>query len=162
MVPLANLRTNDFDPVTPAFNSTLKKDQRPNFLIPSNPVQYTEDDIVVRDQPLRYVDYLCHDWKKEDIQSLQKHVISKRKANSNNARFKNVLQRTWTKSRYQLKTIPPETLNQQAFILMIPIYNLAKIHQAKRLRFNMAIQSFLGKFRQFVYDAYIPSRNRNI
>ncbi|PVH69731.1 hypothetical protein DL98DRAFT_522027, partial [Cadophora sp. DSE1049] len=65
----------------------------------------------VRDQPSRHVDYLCHDWKEEDIWSSWKHVVSKRKANSNSARLENALWRTWTKSRYRLKTVPPETLD---------------------------------------------------
>ncbi|PVH68229.1 hypothetical protein DL98DRAFT_522872 [Cadophora sp. DSE1049] len=65
----------------------------------------------MRDQPSRHVDYLCHNWKEEDIWSSRKHIVSKRKAYCNSARLENALWRTWTKSRYRLKTVPPETLD---------------------------------------------------
>jgi hypothetical protein len=52
-------------------------------------VEYVEDDIVVRTQPLRNVDYLSYNWKEEDIWSLWKHVVLKRRAYSNSARLEN-------------------------------------------------------------------------
>lgn len=47
-----------------------------------------EDDIALcRDQHSRYVDYLSHHWKEEDIWSSWKHIVSKRTAYDNSARL---------------------------------------------------------------------------
>ncbi|KAI9676507.1 MAG: hypothetical protein M1817_000665 [Caeruleum heppii] len=70
-----------------------------------------EDDTAVRDEPNSHVDYLSHDWKEEDIWASWRHIVSKRKVYGNSARLENASWRTWTKSKYHLKTVSPETLN---------------------------------------------------
>ncbi|KAH8650247.1 hypothetical protein BGZ60DRAFT_437031 [Tricladium varicosporioides] len=97
--------------VLPASNSTLTNNSRPDSPVPAEYVEGAKDDAMVRDQPLRYIDYLSHDWKEEDIWSSWKHIVSKRNAYSNSTRLENALWRTWAKSQYRLKTVPPETLN---------------------------------------------------
>jgi hypothetical protein len=82
--------------------------QEPNSLVPA---KHAEDDTAVRNPPSRYVDYLSHDWEEEDIWSSWKHIESKRNVYDNSARLQNALWRTWTRSKYRLKTVFPETLN---------------------------------------------------
>ncbi|KAH6667451.1 hypothetical protein B0J14DRAFT_619996 [Halenospora varia] len=108
MVPPASPR---YRAVLLASNSTSTDDSRPDSAVPAEHVEGAKDDAMVRDQPLRYIDYLSHDWKEEDIWSSWKHIVSKRNAYGNSARLENASWRTWTKSRYRLKTVPPEALN---------------------------------------------------
>ncbi|KAH6667386.1 hypothetical protein B0J14DRAFT_519511 [Halenospora varia] len=108
MAPPASPRSRT---VLSASNSTSTNDARPDSLVPAEHVEGAKDDAIVRDQPLRYIDYLSPDWKEEDVWSSWKHIVSKRNAYGNSARLENALWRTWTKSRYRLKTVPPETLN---------------------------------------------------
>ncbi|KAB5572258.1 hypothetical protein GE09DRAFT_1170480 [Coniochaeta sp. 2T2.1] len=63
-----------------------------------------EDDINVRPQPSRHVDYLSHNWREEDIWESWKLIVSKRNEYSNSARLENALWRTWMKSKNKLKT----------------------------------------------------------
>ncbi|KAI5789134.1 hypothetical protein EDC01DRAFT_616914 [Geopyxis carbonaria] len=69
------------------------------------------DDSVVREEPSRHVDYLSHDWKEEDIWASWRYMVTKRKVYSNSARLENASWRTWTKKKYNLKTVSPEKLN---------------------------------------------------
>lgn len=69
------------------------------------------DDLNLKSEPTRHVDYLSHSWKEEDIWSSWRHIVAKRKVYSNWSRLENASWRTWTKFKYQLKTVSPETLN---------------------------------------------------
>ena len=69
------------------------------------------DDLDVKREPSRQVDYLSHDWKEEDIWSSWRHVVAQRKRFNNSSRLENASWRTWTKQKYGLKTVSPETLN---------------------------------------------------
>ena len=69
------------------------------------------DDTAIENEPTRHVDYLSHNWMEEDIWASWRHVVAKRKVYSNSARLENASWRTWAKSKYQLKTVSPETLN---------------------------------------------------
>lgn len=69
------------------------------------------DDTAIENEPTRHVDYLSHNWKEEDIWASWRHIVAKRKAYTNSPRLENASWRTWTKSKYQLKTVSPETLN---------------------------------------------------
>ena len=69
------------------------------------------DDTAVYREPTRHVDYLSHNWKEEDIWSSWKHVISRRKVYKDSSRLENASWRTWTKTKYRLKTVSPERLN---------------------------------------------------
>ncbi|KAH0556856.1 hypothetical protein GP486_005355 [Trichoglossum hirsutum] len=100
--------TGDSYTVSPASNSTSTNVSRPGT---PDPIIVAEDDTAVRDEPSRHVDYLSHDWKEEDLWSSWRHVVSKRKFYSNSTRLENASWRTWTKSKYRLKTVSPETLN---------------------------------------------------
>ncbi|KAK4212488.1 hypothetical protein QBC37DRAFT_287859 [Rhypophila decipiens] len=70
-----------------------------------------EDDISIKVQPSRHVDYLSHNWREEDIWSSWKLIVSKRGDYTNSARLENASWRTWMKSKYKLSTVSPETLN---------------------------------------------------
>ncbi|KAL1880181.1 hypothetical protein VTK73DRAFT_6212 [Phialemonium thermophilum] len=74
-------------------------------------LERAEDDISVRVQPSRHVDYLSHNWREEDIWSSWKLVVSRRGDYSNAARLENASWRTWMKSKNKLRTVSPETLN---------------------------------------------------
>lgn len=69
------------------------------------------DDMDLKQEPTRHVDYLSHNWKEEDIWSSWRHIVTKRKSYSNSTRLENASWRTWAKSRNRLKTVSPETLN---------------------------------------------------
>ncbi|KAF3938529.1 hypothetical protein ABW19_dt0207546 [Dactylella cylindrospora] len=69
------------------------------------------DDIVVRAEPSRHVDYLSHNWKEEDIWASWRYMIGKRKVYDNAARLENASWRTWMKAKNKLKTVSPEKLN---------------------------------------------------
>lgn len=75
------------------------------------PLTTAGDDTAIRTEPTRHVDYLSHNWKEEDIWSSWRHVVGKRKSYSNSTRLENASWRTWTKSKYGLKTVSPERLN---------------------------------------------------
>ncbi|KAK4168706.1 hypothetical protein QBC43DRAFT_105127 [Cladorrhinum sp. PSN259] len=70
-----------------------------------------EDDIALKAQPSRHVDYLSHNWREEDIWSSWKHIVSRRGDYSNSARLENASWRTWMKAKNNLSTVSPETLN---------------------------------------------------
>ncbi|KAL2269955.1 hypothetical protein VTJ83DRAFT_2139 [Remersonia thermophila] len=86
-------------------SSTISRPGSPAFL------DKAEDDISVRPQPSRHVDYLSHDWREEDIWSSWKFIVSRRGDYSNAARLENASWRTWMKSKNNLPTIPAEALN---------------------------------------------------
>lgn len=69
------------------------------------------DDTAIESEPTRHVDYLSHNWKEEDIWSSWRHIVAKRKSYSNWPRLENASWRTWAKSKNQLRTVSPETLN---------------------------------------------------
>ncbi|KAH6845220.1 hypothetical protein B0I37DRAFT_179383 [Chaetomium sp. MPI-CAGE-AT-0009] len=70
-----------------------------------------EDDIALRAQPSRHVDYLSHDWREEDIWSSWKLIVSRRGDYNNSARLENASWRTWMKAKNNLDTVSAETLN---------------------------------------------------
>ncbi|KAK0618567.1 hypothetical protein B0T17DRAFT_592299 [Bombardia bombarda] len=74
-------------------------------------LERAEDDIAIRVQPSRHVDYLSHNWREEDIWSSWKHIVSRRGDYTNSARLENASWRTWMKSKNKLSTVSPETLN---------------------------------------------------
>ncbi|KAI1263037.1 protein phosphatase type 1 complex subunit Hex2/Reg1 [Xylariaceae sp. FL1019] len=80
---------------------------------PGSPVavEQPQDDTAVKQHPTQHVDYLSHDWREEDIWSSWRYIISKRREFANAPRLENASWRTWMKSKYNLKTISPETLN---------------------------------------------------
>ena len=92
-------------------NLSISKSALSHVSILDRLIKHAADDSVVRLQPSRNVDYLSHDWKEEDLWSSWKFIVSKRKADDNDTRLENASWRTWTKSRYRLKMIRPESLN---------------------------------------------------
>lgn len=80
---------------------------------PESPVLFerAEDDLALRTQPSRHVDYLSHNWREEDIWSSWKHIVTRRGEYTNSARLENASWRTWVKAKNNLSTVSPETLN---------------------------------------------------
>ena len=76
-----------------------------------DPNQTTGDDMAVRTEPTRHVDYLSHTWKEEDMWASWRHVVARRNLYSNSRRLENASWRTWAKFKYRLRTVSPETLN---------------------------------------------------
>jgi len=70
-----------------------------------------DDDQAIEPEPTRYVDYLSHEWKEEDIWPSWSYIVHRRQTISNSVRLENALWRTWVKAKHNLKTITPETLN---------------------------------------------------
>ena len=79
--------------------------------LPSDLPERVHDDHAVEEQPTRHVDYLSHEWREEDIWSSWRHIVARRNVYNNSARLENASWRTWTKVKYRLRTISPETLN---------------------------------------------------
>jgi hypothetical protein len=69
------------------------------------------DDTAIKQEPKQHVDYLSHDWREEDIWSSWRHIVSQRKVYGQRSRLENASWRTWAKSKYNLRTVSPETLN---------------------------------------------------
>lgn len=69
------------------------------------------DDSVIQYEPSRHVDYLSHNWKESDISSSWRYIVLRRKDMANSARLENASWRTWTKAKYNLKTVSPESVN---------------------------------------------------
>ena len=90
------------------------------------PDQTAGDDMAIKSEPTRHVDYLSHNWKEEDIWQSWRHVVARRKVYSNSMRLENASWRTWSKSKNRLKTVSPETLNW---------YDIWPIDQASRTNF---------------------------
>ncbi|KAB5536551.1 hypothetical protein GE09DRAFT_1249132 [Coniochaeta sp. 2T2.1] len=105
---LPSPQTGDSYVPSPNDNDTSAATSRPGS--PSL-LDRAEDDINVRPQPSRHVDYLSHNWREEDIWESWKLIVSKRNDYSNSARLENASWRTWMKSKNKLKTVSPETLN---------------------------------------------------
>ena len=91
-----------------ASDSALAK---PTDLQISNARPIAGDDTAIENAPTRHVDYLSHNWKEEDIWASWRHIVAKRQAYSNSSRLENASWRTWAKTKNQLKTVSPETLN---------------------------------------------------
>lgn len=73
--------------------------------------EHAEDDTAVSTRPSRQVDYLSHEWREEDIWSSWRYIVSRRGEYPNSERLENASWRTWMKSKNNLRTISPETLN---------------------------------------------------
>ena len=81
--------------------------------------QDVKDDHWVVHEPTRHVDFLSHEWQEQDIWSSWKYVSLREKRKkynpkqglTNGERLENAAWRTWTKAKYDLKTISPESLN---------------------------------------------------
>lgn len=86
----------------------------PSYPGSCNPQATAGDDNSLRREPTKQVDYFSHNWKEEDIWSSWRHVVAKRKSYSNSPRLENASWRTWTKSKYRLKTTSPDKLDWYA------------------------------------------------
>ena len=105
----STLEPSGLDTVTKsASDSALAEPTRPQTL---DVKPAAGDDTAIQIEPTRHVDYLSHNWKEEDIWASWRHIVAKRKVYSNSQRLENASWRTWAKSKYQLKTVSPETLN---------------------------------------------------
>ncbi|KAK4097117.1 hypothetical protein N658DRAFT_489434 [Parathielavia hyrcaniae] len=71
----------------------------------------TEDDIAVRVQPSRHVDYLSHSWREEDVWESWKLIVSRRGDYNNAARLEIASWRVWMKFKNKLDTVSPKILN---------------------------------------------------
>ncbi|BFZ62255.1 protein phosphatase regulator [Saitoella coloradoensis] len=71
----------------------------------------SNDDMSIRNEPIRHVDYLSHDWEESDIWKSWAYVSKEKNEYQNGARLENASWRTWAKTRYKLSTVSPATLN---------------------------------------------------
>jgi len=75
------------------------------------PTPTVADDTAIKQEPSQHVDYLSHDWREEDVWSSWRHIVSQRRVYGQQSRLENAAWRTWVKSKYDLPTVSPETLN---------------------------------------------------
>lgn len=97
-------------PPTPSPEGDDLPTMRPRTGSADIPISVGDDQAIER-QPTRHVDYLSHEWKEEDIWSSWRYIVARRGAFSNSTRLENASWRTWAKSKNNLRTISPETLN---------------------------------------------------
>ncbi|KAK9476026.1 hypothetical protein V1514DRAFT_370007 [Lipomyces japonicus] len=83
----------------------------PHFIHASDHIYTANDDSVIQYEPARHVDYLSHNWKESDISSSWRYIVLRRKDVANSARLENASWRTWTKAKYNLRTVSPESVN---------------------------------------------------
>ncbi|ESA44010.1 protein phosphatase type 1 complex subunit Hex2/Reg1 [Neurospora crassa OR74A] len=107
--PPPSPRTDQSYTSSPSGNDTSTPTSRPES--PELVYDRAEDDIAIKIQPSRHVDYLSHNWREEDIWSSWKHIVARRGDYANSARLENASWRTWMKSKNNLGTVSPETLN---------------------------------------------------
>jgi hypothetical protein len=69
------------------------------------------DDHAVQIEPTQHVDYLSHEWREEDIWASWSYIVKRRKDISNCTRLENASWRQWVKTKKDLKTVSPESLN---------------------------------------------------
>lgn len=106
--PPPSPRTGSSYTPSPNDRSTSNSTSRPGT---PELLERAEDDISIKVQPSRHVDYLSHNWREEDIWSSWKLIVSRRGDYTNSARLENASWRTWMKSKNKLSTVSPETLN---------------------------------------------------
>jgi hypothetical protein len=73
--------------------------------------EHAEDDTAVSSRPSHQVDYLSYEWREEDVWSSWRYVITRRGEFTNSARLENASWRVWMKTKNNLRTISPESLN---------------------------------------------------
>ena len=125
---------------TPEENDTDLSESDPESIL--NPVA---DDIAVREEPTKQVDYLSHDWREEDIWSSWKHIVSRRKVYGERSRLENASWRTWAKQKHKLKTVSPETLNWYAHPTAQAYTCELTCLQAQGLRCHLALRTATGR-----------------
>ena len=107
--PTPDTAPSDEEPVN--INTSPTTASKPLAIEPPDTQPLGGDDTAIRREPSRHVDYLSHNWREEDIWSSWRHIVAKRNVYSNSSRLENASWRSWTKSKYRLKTVSPETLN---------------------------------------------------
>lgn len=100
-------KTGDSYTPSPDFDSVI---DTPKPDVPEIP-EHAEDDTAVSIRPSKQVDYLSHEWREEDIWSSWRYIVNRRGEFPNSERLENASWRTWMKSKNNLRTVPPETLN---------------------------------------------------
>jgi len=119
-------------------------------------LERAEDDIAVKVQPSRHVDYLSHNWKEEDIWSSWKLIVSRRGDYTNSARLENASWRTWMKSKNKLSTVSPETLNWYITLctFFFRIKDYSNLQQAQGLRRDMALRPIADRHHESEPNPY--------
>jgi hypothetical protein len=104
---------NDAPPSSPLSPSTPDQHHEPIhfFHTRSHVLVKAEDDIALKQEPSRHVDYLSYEWKEEEIWSSWRHIVSQRKIYGEKSRLENASWRTWAKQKSNLRTVPPQNLN---------------------------------------------------
>jgi len=98
---------NSYTP-SPDYGSAADTPQPDTAEIP----EHAEDDTAISVRPSRQVDYLSHEWRREeDIWSSWRYIVHRRGEVPNSARLENASWRTWMQSKNNLKTTSPEVLN---------------------------------------------------
>src|SRR5256885_8581512 len=83
----------------------------------------------IQHPPKFYVDYLSHDWKKEDIWTTWKVTSKQKKELANGFRLENASWRAWAKQTYNLKTVNPDKLNW--YVPLINFICIKQIHASR-------------------------------
>ncbi|KAK0121438.1 hypothetical protein ONS95_009732 [Cadophora gregata] len=107
----------------PKADQKIQSNAAPTF--ERSTVPETRDCSVVCLQPCENVNYLVHQWQEDDVSASWKHLVTKRKTwrdislldhsswkrHNTVSRLENASWRTWSKLRFGLKTVSPQTIN---------------------------------------------------
>lgn len=107
--------SEDLDrPSSPRHGSSSSAQSSSSERTPTNTPDHnllSVDDTALREEPVRQVDYLSHEWREQDIWSSWRYIVSQRKFYGERSRLENASWRTWAKQKHKLRTVTPETLN---------------------------------------------------
>lgn len=117
-----------------------------------------KDDHWVKHEPTRHVDFLSHEWHEQDIWSSWKYVNTRerrkkydsKQALANGERLENAAWRTWTKAKYDLRTISPESLNWMKDCDVTWLYGPLQVDEKTRLEGQSPPPSQLSRCSSFL------------
>ncbi|KAG8530756.1 uncharacterized protein KY384_004113 [Bacidia gigantensis] len=78
---------------------------------PTEPQQPAGDDMAIRTEPTRQVDYLSHVWKEEDLWASWRHIRLRKNLYNQSERLENASWRSWAMIKHKLKLIPADSLD---------------------------------------------------
>ncbi|EWZ29386.1 hypothetical protein FOZG_17014 [Fusarium oxysporum Fo47] len=113
--PLSS-RSMGFYTISPADHASTGVSDDPSRSGTPGHGEHTNDDMAASNRPSHQVDYLSHNWRDEDIWSSWRYIAMRRGELPNSIRLKNAVWRTRVKTKNNMKTISPETLDWLVFL----------------------------------------------
>ncbi|QKD57389.2 uncharacterized protein FOBCDRAFT_241933 [Fusarium oxysporum Fo47] len=120
--PLSS-RSMGFYTISPADHASTGVSDDPSRSGTPGHGEHTNDDMAASNRPSHQVDYLSHNWRDEDIWSSWRYIAMRRGELPNSIRLKNAVWRTRVKTKNNMKTISPETLDWLLYVPLCSVQN---------------------------------------